>query len=109
MPDSDLPFEFNYNKGSTITEDNVLTQSVSSDGKTVFKTNTPQPIKKYQTVNKNNKNSSKNQGSNKNQRIQNNAANSAITHPAKHSSSSYYSTFPTMDGNTFFENFSKYE
>lgn len=47
MPDSDLPFEFNHNKGSVIAEDNVLTQSVSSDGSTVLKTNRPQPIKEY--------------------------------------------------------------
>jgi len=109
MPDSDFPFEFS-SKGSKITEDNILTQSVSSDGKTVFKTNPPQPIKKYQSANKNNNNLSKDQNSNKNQQIQNDAENDVIPYPAKHSSTSYhYSTIPTMDMNSFFEHFSKYE
>ncbi|XP_060858326.1 uncharacterized protein LOC132935728 [Metopolophium dirhodum] len=107
LPDSDLPFEFNHEKGSIMTDDNVLTQAVSSDGQNVFKTNDPQPIKKYQKANTNNKKPSKNQNLNRKQRIQNNAANGAITYPAGHSSTSYYSTFPTMDGSNFFEHFSR--
>ncbi|KAF0765039.1 Uncharacterized protein FWK35_00012010 [Aphis craccivora] len=106
---SDLPFEFNFNKGSTITEDNVLTQSVSSDGQNVLKTNDPQPIKKYQRVNKNSK-SSTNQNPNKKQHANNyKAANSATEYPASHTSTSFYSTFPPMMDNqwNFFENFSK--
>ncbi|XP_025414663.1 uncharacterized protein LOC112686535 [Sipha flava] len=47
IPDSEWPFEFNHDKGSITTDDNVLVQSVSSDGKTVLNTNDPQPIKKY--------------------------------------------------------------
>lgn len=50
-----MPFEFNHNKGSEIIGENLLTQSVSSDGKTVLSTNNPQPIKKYNS----NKNSNK--------------------------------------------------
>ncbi|NP_001156070.1 uncharacterized protein LOC100159485 precursor [Acyrthosiphon pisum] len=107
MPDSDLPFEFNHKKGSIMTDDNVLTQSVSSDGQNVFKTNEPQPIKKYQKANTNNKNSPKNQNLDRKQRLQNNAANGAITHPAGHLSTSYYSTFPAMDEKNFFEHFSR--
>lgn len=53
MPESDLPFEFNYDKGSQIIGENLLTQSVSSDGKTVFSSNSPQPIKKYGSINNN--------------------------------------------------------
>lgn len=45
--ESDFPFEFSTAKGSVVTADNVLTQSVSSDGDAVFKENSPQPIKKY--------------------------------------------------------------
>lgn len=108
VPSSDLPFEFNYDKGSTITEHNVLTQSVSSDGQTVLKANDPQPIVKYQGVKKNSRKSTKNQNSNKNQQINNNSFNGAIKNPAGHSSTSYYSTSPMMDQLKFFENFSKY-
>lgn len=49
-----MPFEFNHDKGSVVVGDNLLTQAVSSDGKTVFSTNSPQPIKKYQSTNINN-------------------------------------------------------
>jgi len=82
---------------------------VSSDGQNVFKKNDPQPIKKYQKANTNNKKSSKNQNLNRKQQIQNNAAKGTITYPAGHSSTSYYSTFPTMDGSNFFELFNRYE
>lgn len=82
---------------------------MSSDGQNVFKTNDPQPIKKYQTANTNNKKSPKNQNLNRKPRIQNNAANGEITYPAGHSSTSYYSNFPTIDGNNFFEHLSRYE
>jgi len=92
-----------------VTDDNVLTQAVSSDGQNVFKTNDPQPIKKYQKANTNNKKSSKNQNLNKKQQKQNNAANGVITYPAGHSSTSYYSNFPTMNGNNMFEHLSRYE
>lgn len=108
MPDSDLPFEFNFDKGSTITEGNVLTQSVSSDGQNVFKTNKPQPIKHYQSVNKNNNKSSKYQNSKKKQRIENNVVNDATKYPAGHTSVSYHSNNPMMDQLKFFENISKY-
>lgn len=107
---SDLPFEFNFKNGSVVTEDNVLTQSVSSDGQNVLKTNDPQPIKKYQKVNKSSK-SSTNQNPNKKQHANNyKAANSAVEYPASHTSTSYYSTFPPTMNNQwdFFENFSKY-
>ncbi|KAE9525059.1 hypothetical protein AGLY_014473 [Aphis glycines] len=108
---SDLPFEFNFKNGSVVTEDNVLTQSVSSDGQNVLKTNDPQPIKKYQKVNKSSK-SSTNQNPTKKQHANNYkaAANSAVEYPAGHTSTSYYSTFSPMMNNQwdFFENFSKY-
>nr|UXL78658.1 salivary effector protein 2204 [Schizaphis graminum] len=109
MPDSDLPFEFS-DKGSVITEDNVLTQSVSSDGKTVFKTNDPQPIKKYQRV-ENTKKSPTNQNQKQHENYR--PANSAIEYyspiPARHTSTSHYSTSPMMDNRwNFLENFSKY-
>jgi len=110
MPDSDLPFEFS-DKGSVITEDNVLTQSVSSDGKTVFKTNDPQPIKKYQKF-KNIKKSPTNQNQNQKQYENYKPANSAIKYPvipAGHTSTQYYSTSPMMDNRwNFLDNFSKY-
>lgn len=54
VPDSDFPFEFNYDKGSIVTDHNVLTESVSNDGKTVYKVNSPQPIKKYKKYTSNN-------------------------------------------------------
>jgi len=108
VPDSEWPFEFNFGKGSTITEDNILTQSVSSDGQNVFKTNKPQPIKHYQSVNKDNNKSSKHQNSNKKQRIENNVANDATEYPAGHSSVSYHSNNPIMNQLKFFENISKY-
>jgi len=108
VPTSDLPFEFNNNKGSIVTEDNVLTQSVSSDGQNVLKLNDPQPIVKYQGAKKNNKKSTKNQNSNKKQQIKNNSENSAIKYPAGHSSTSYYSTSPMMNQFKFFENFSRH-
>ncbi|XP_026819965.1 uncharacterized protein LOC113558671 [Rhopalosiphum maidis] len=108
MPDSDLPFEFS-DKGSVITEDNVLTQSVSNDGKTVFKTNDPQPIKKYQRV-KNTKKSPTNQNQKQHENYK--IANSAIEYPAipaRHTSTQYYSTSPMMDNRwNFLENFNKY-
>lgn len=47
IPESDFPFEFNTNRGSVVTDDNVLTQSITSDGKDTLKTNSPQPIIKY--------------------------------------------------------------
>jgi len=105
-----LPFEFNFHKGSTVTEDNVLTQSVSSDGQNVLKKNDPQPIIKYQKVNKNSK-SSTNQNPNKKPHANNyKAANSATKYPAGHMSTSYFSTFPPIMDNqwNFFENFNKY-
>ncbi|KAL4135724.1 hypothetical protein QTP88_007319 [Uroleucon formosanum] len=107
-PESDLPFEFNHGKGSVINDDNVLVQSVSSDGKNVLKINDPQPIKKYQYVNTNNKRPSKNQDLNRKQRIQNNPASGIIMFPAEHLSTSHHTTFPTINGNNFFEYFSKY-
>lgn len=64
MPASDLPFEFNYDKGSVVTGENVLTQAVSSDGMTVFKVDDPQPIKKYNSAN--NANSVNGNSNNKN-------------------------------------------
>lgn len=45
IPESDFPFEFSTNKGSIVTDENVLTQSITSDGKT----NSPQPIIKYKS------------------------------------------------------------
>ena len=51
IPESDLPFEFNYKSGSVVTGNNVLTQSVSSNGQEVLKVNDPQPIKKYHSKN----------------------------------------------------------
>lgn len=60
VPESDLPFEFNYDKGSEIIGENLLTQSVSSDGKTVLSTNSPQPIKKYTNINNSSNNNNNN-------------------------------------------------
>ncbi|XP_015374910.1 PREDICTED: uncharacterized protein LOC107169623 [Diuraphis noxia] len=108
VPNSDLPFEFNLDKGSVITEDNILTQSVSSDGQNVIKTNKPQPIIHYQSDNKDKNKSSKQQNKNKKQQIENNAANGATKYPTEHSSVSYYSNNPIMDQFRFFENLSKY-
>lgn len=93
-----------------ITEDNILTQAVSSNGQNVLKTNEPQPVKIYSRFDKNSK-SSTNQNSDKKQHANNyKAANSASEYPAGHTSTSYYSAFPPMMDNqwNFFENFSKY-
>lgn len=49
VPESDFPFEFSTNRGSIVTDDNVLTQSITSDGKGILKTNNPQPIIKYKS------------------------------------------------------------
>ncbi|XP_025207447.1 uncharacterized protein LOC112603189 [Melanaphis sacchari] len=93
MPDSDLPFEFNHDTGSVITEDNVLTQSVSSDGETVFKANEPQPIIKYQNSNKNTNNLSTNQKKNGNYKTMNSEIEYEI--PIEHTSSSHFN-FPNI-------------
>jgi len=83
---------------------------VSSDGQNVLKTNKPQPIKNYQSFNKDNNKSSNHQNSNKKQRIENDAANGATKQPGVHSSVSYYTNNPNnpiIDHLKFFENFSK--
>lgn len=59
MPESDLPFEFNYKTGSIVVDDGVIIQSVSSDGSTVLKTKSPQPMKKYYSNNNKNMNTFK--------------------------------------------------
>lgn len=110
MPTSDLPFEFNYSKGSIVTDDNVLTQSVSSDGKNTLKTNSPQPIKKYQSVDKNPKTwYTTNQNSNTIQQEKYNSKNNGYEFPIGHTSILHYSNSPMLtDRQWFFENLSKY-
>jgi len=54
MPDSDLPFEFNHKNGYVGTVENVVVQSVSSDGSNILKTSSPaKPPKKYHAQNNN--------------------------------------------------------
>lgn len=49
IPESDFPFEFSSAKGSIVTDENVLTQSITNDGEVILKTNNPQPIIKYKS------------------------------------------------------------
>lgn len=109
-----------------MTEDNVLVNAVSSDGKTVFKTNDPQPIKKYQSSNmqstkqstkpsyytktqsysSNNNNPNKIK-SNKNQMIDDYDLINSFYQPVSQTTSSY--ALPSMNDQwDFFQNFNKY-